>query len=419
MGRKADTVEVALSELAEAMKAEGPDPADVHLSGSFPEDLADEEHRWLSLGAPEALAFEEAICAVEEDIRFEGLSLSQGKPYRDALWRFVCLCELRPGDDNVASFFGEQAGEPEERTCFFGVEALTVKAPLEVAGVRILPTDHEDVPGADPWFRLDPPIGAVVAVPITGLNLRRMRVRAEVPARHALRVLRLAIRENRFVTEMQLRFRLGDSYSFGPRLGGWETHSDARWELVLDEELETAVAGQALTRLTARPDTNIGRRAERALRWIDEASLSTDRVNGMLFGFFALEAMLGSRSQGLKGRDLAFKRALLSVAVKKHFSDPERAYRLYDEVRSDAVHGGEPELDEEEFRVFSSDVREALGEYLELAEREGIVNRKGVIRYLLRHPERGRLEEWLIERDADWQHYLDELRSGTASKRPS
>lgn len=107
------------------------------------------------------------------------------------------------------------------------------------------------------------------------------------------------------------------------------------------------------------------------------------------------------------------------MAVKKHFSDPERAYRLYDEVRSDAVHGGEPELDEEEFRVFSSDVREALGEYLELAEREGIVNRKGVIRYLLRHPERGRLEEWLIERDADWQHYLDELRSGTASKRPS
>lgn len=85
------------------------------------------------------------------------------------------------------------------------------------------------------------------------------------------------------------------------------------------------------------------------------------------------------------------------MAVSEHFSDPELVRDLYDAVRSDAVHGGEPALSEDEFRAFSADIRDALREYLELAEREEIVTRKGMIKYLLAHPERPRLEEWLLD----------------------
>jgi hypothetical protein len=400
-------VEVRLRDLAASLKAKPLEPAGVCKSGGIPDDLTEPGRTWLSLGPADANAFEEALAAIEADIRFEALSVRQGRPYHDALWRYACLCEMRHGDDHIAAFLAENVTEPEERTCFFGVEALRVKAPLELAGTRLLPVGHPDIPPAEGRFTLDPPIGSVIAVPVIGSNLKRMRRRAEVPARHVLRLLRLAISEHRFVNELQLRFRLGDGYSFGPRLFGWETHADARWEVELDAELLEKVLDRPIARLPAIPDNRIGRQAERALRWIDQATLSTDRVNAMLFGFFALEAMLGARDHGLKATDLAFKRAMLSVAVSEHFSDPERIRDLYDEVRSDAVHGGEPALSQDEFRTFSADIRDALREYLELAESEGIVNRKGMIKYLLTHPERPRLEGWLLENGGPpWREYL-------------
>ena len=395
--------------LAAALQAEAPDPVEVSMSGAIPPDLADADATWLSLGPAEGVAFEDAMAALEVDLRFEALSLGQGRPYRDALWRFACLCAMRPEEDHIEAFLAEHIVEPDERTCYFGVEALLVKAPVALPGVRLLPIDHEEVPPAEGRFTLDPPVGAVIAVPVTGSNLGRMRRRAEVPARHALRLLRLAIPANRFVSEYQLRFRLGDGYSFGPRLFGWETHADARWEIELVPELLDTIVESPLARLPAVPDTRLGRQAERALRWIDEATLSSDRVNAMLFGFFALEAMLGSRDLGLKAADLAFKRGLLSVAVSEHFADPERIRDLYAEVRSDAVHGGEPALREDEFRAFSADVRAALREYLELAEREGLLTRRAMIKYLLSHPDRPRLEEWLLGRDGDaWERYFGE-----------
>jgi hypothetical protein len=299
-------VEATLRDLANALDGEPPEPAEVRMSGSIPDDLAEPGKTWLSLGPADAIAFDKASAALAADIRFEALSLRQGRPCRDAPWRFVCLCEMRPDDDHIDAFLAEHATEPEERTCFFGVEALKIEVPLELAGTRLLSIDHPDVPPAEGLFTLDPPIGSVIAAPVTSSNLQRMRSRAEIPARHALRLLRLAISEHRFVNELQLRFRLGDGYSFGARLFGWETHDDARWEIELDAELLGKVLDRPIARLPAIPDSRVGRQAERALRWIDQATLSTDRVNAMLFGFFALEAMLGARDQGLKAADLAF-----------------------------------------------------------------------------------------------------------------
>jgi hypothetical protein len=407
MRRGEGEVEARLRDLAEALAGEVPNPAGIHISDAIPSDLADKDHRSLDLGGADALAFDAALAAFEADLRFEAVSLGQGTPYRDALWRYACLCDLRPDEDHLTAFIASHRSEPEERTCFFGVEALVIRVPLELSGVRLLPVDHEDVPPAEGRFTLEPPVGAVLAVPVSGSNLQRMKRRAEVPARHALRLLRLAIPESRFVNELQLRFRLGDGYSFGPRLFGWQTHADARWEIELDSGLLATVIDRPLARLPAAPETRIGRQAERALRWIDQATVSPDRVNAMLFGFFALEAMLGARDQGLKAADLAFKRAMLSVAVSGEFSDPERIRDLYAEVRSDAVHGGEPDLSEQEFHAFSADIRDALREYLDLAEREEILTRGAMIKLLLAHPKRPELEEWLLEHGGPaWEKYI-------------
>jgi hypothetical protein len=377
------------------------------FTGTIPRDLNESESPSLLLTERERGVLLAVQRSVEADLRFELLAASYGEPYRDALWRFACLCVLRPDEDHVVPFFTEHAREIEERTCYFAVEALTVKERVHLQGVRLLPTDAEEVPRPDHWFSLDSPVGSVIAVPVAGTNLKLMKERARPLAEHALRVARIALRENRFINAQQLRFRLSETYSFGPRLAGFDLHPDASLGLELDDELAALLETEPVAKLSAEPAHDLERRADRALRWLDQASLETEPVSAMLFCFFALEAMLGRRDHGLKARDLAFQRAMLSVAVNEHFAHPDRSYRLYDEVRNDAVHGGEPELSEEDYRNFTWDIRRALKEYLELAEREGFKTRKRLLRYLRKHPERSRLEKWLRENgDPDWDKYF-------------
>ena len=62
----------------------------------------------------------------------------------------------------------------------------------------------------------------------------------------------------------------------------------------------------------------------------------------LLYLFFALEAMLGDKSEGLKAPALAVRRAIRGLVTRDGFIHPARTYLLYDEVRSAAVHGEEP-----------------------------------------------------------------------------
>jgi hypothetical protein len=408
----ADPLAVELEALQTLLRKEVP-KEELEFAGTIPPDLGNEESRSLFLSDTQRAASVAVQRSVEDDLRFELIAARYGEPYREAIWRFSCLCVLRPREDHVAHFFAEHAREIEERSCYFAVEALTVSAPLSFQGVRLLPPDDDEVPPDEYWFNLDPPVGSVMAVPVTGTNLKLMKERARPLALHALRIMRIALRENRFINEQQLRFRLAETYSFGERLAGFDMHPDVAVGLSLDDELLGLLDSEPVAKLWSEPVNDLEGRANRAVRWIEEATLATDRVNAMLFAFFALEAMLGRRDQGLKAHDLSFQRAMLSVAVNEHFADPDRAYRLYDEVRTDAVHGGEPELSEAELRAFLWDVRLGLKEYLELADREEFKTRRRLLKYLRDHPDRQRLEKWLRENgDAGWAEYFAGRRSG-------
>lgn len=141
--------------------------------------------------------------------------------------------------------------------------------------------------------------------------------------------------------------------------------------------------------------------------------IEADPLKSLLFLFFALEAMLGDRSEGLKAHGLAYRRTLLSLATKESFTDPSRAYLLYDEVRSAAVHGEEaPPVSDDVWRALLWDVRLALNEYLELAARDGFQTRRRVLRYLRGHPDRPRLDDWLLEFDeVIWKEFLSDSKS--------
>ncbi len=371
----------------------------------IPDDLASADRRMLGLFKDEMDAFEDAQAVLLADVRFEHM----GKTIEDRVWRFVCQCDGDREHDFVGNFVSEHGQEPTESVCYIPVESLEVDEEVQLPGMSLLPVADGRLPPAHPGFSLERPVSSVAAVSTSGTDYGRMAERARAVTEHALRALRVGMREHYGVPEQQLRFRLAHSYSFGEGLVGWSAAPDVRWGLKLDAELLGVFESQAVSGMPLEPATDIEKKADVALVWIERAMLETDEVTTLLYLFFALEALLGDRSEGLKAHGLAFRRAMLSIAISERFAHPRRAYLLYDEVRSAAVHGGRPPAIERSTVVnFAADVRRALNEFLEFAEANDFQRRGRLLKALEEHPERGRFSEWLRENDGPtWRDYLD------------
>lgn len=157
--------------------------AEAVLSFAVPEDLREPTADVLYLGIDQAEVFREARSMLAADLRFEHLTASvTGDPLQDALVRFACLCEMNRATEQIAPFFAEHYREPQERLCFIGVEYLQVSEPFNLFGVRLLPVDHAEVPDSGGFFKIDPPVGAVVAVPTEGTHLALMKDRGAAVA---------------------------------------------------------------------------------------------------------------------------------------------------------------------------------------------------------------------------------------------
>src|SRR5260221_1788361 len=85
----------------------------------------------------------------------------------------------------------------------------------------------------------------------------------------------------------------------------------------------------------------------------------------LLYLFFALEALLGDKAEGLKAPLLAYRRAILGEAAGHGFTHPSVTFVLYEDVRSAAVHGGEvPEGTDEVVQNFAAGLPVAPNEEL-------------------------------------------------------
>lgn len=110
---------------------------------------------------------------------------------------------------------------------------------------------------------------------------------------------------------------------------------------------------------------------------------------------FALEAILGDRSEGQKAERLALRRATLAAKHTGTRVNPRRRriYDLYDQPRSDAVHGEDPrEVTRDEVQRLSADVRQAINEFLEYAAENGITKRSQLVKELDSDPMRDKIK---------------------------
>jgi hypothetical protein len=343
-----------------------------------------------------------AVDEVQADQRLE--HLDEHEADRE-VWRLVSEAFVDREQDHVPWFVETHARKPVTTTCFFPLEHLVIKRPMEVGDVRLLPVDDSEVP-AGRFVSFPPPSEGIMAARVEGTSPARMKERAVDQVTHALRLLRVGMREDVQIRDEQLRFRIGHEYAFKDGGEGWALPADHAIEAVLDERTLDLVTRQPLAGIAATATSRLDKHVLIALDWLDRARLATDQVVRTLFNFFALESLLGDRAEGEKGLAITFRRTMLSLAVEGHFSNPHAIYFLYDHVRSGAVHGeAQVEIDVREHRIFDWNARRALNEFLLFAEQGGFRRRAEVRRALANHLRAPEVLEWLRSRDERWEGF--------------
>lgn len=361
----------------------------------------------LQLTEGQLAAMKAAEDAIAADERFEYLA-----PAEDLIMEFAADCAADRQADHVKAFMERHGRDASERVCYFGVEFLRVSQAAEVAGIRLLPLDDPEIPDTNPLFKADQSIASFAAVPVTGTDDDRMAARARKLAEHALRVLRVALRQSSHgLNPQQLRFRLGTSHAFAEGVGGWQLHDDAAYPLDLPPDLTPILAAAVAGLPPTAPKKSINEKALLAVEWLDRAVFTSDPLVATLFRFFALEALLGDASDRLKNGPLALRQMTLGEIAVGYFVDPDDTFLKYDQVRSHAVHGEiTPTVTAEQASEFAWAVRETLDQYLAVANRHGFTRRRQLLDLLDDYPKRDELIAWIRDRGSPkWIEYLDSI----------
>ena len=361
--------------------------------------------RWMILTPAQTKDFNNVLSKLDSDPRFEWIT---PKELDSALWRVVCEARLRPNDLTVAdTFLEEHTREPIEETCYFRIEGLTINAEVDIFDVRLLPASTVAVPDHIKAFEAidyssgSPPDGSVAAVPVAGTRGVRMAERGRAGAEHAVRLLRMTLKAHRELDDRSLRFKVSSTvWWMGGGGGRWSMPDRPTRALPLLADFVSLATSQPVGRLSAAGGNDIEEHARIALGWFERAQLDDDPIPKMLYLFFALEAILGDRSEGLKAEKLALRRAIVGHLTTGSFRHPRRVYTQYEQIRNEAVHGGQPQLvGEKEVVQFSADIRDGINEFLQLAESGGHRSRTELLRLLDDDPARAELAANLYTED--------------------
>jgi hypothetical protein len=369
---------------------------------TLPADLTSDEAKTVYFFRDEVEAADAATAALLGDLRFEHLDHAE-----DKVRRFMAECWTDRSTDHVPLFVASHSAEVRKATCFIPVEFLAVTSVREFPGVRLLPVDDPQIPRQAPGFILEKPTGCVAAVEVEGTSLAKMADRARGCVRFVLRAVRVA--ESGRVNDFQLRFRIGIGYAFDDRLQGWNRRSDDAYELTLTEQGVKELLGHPALSVPMSGRSDIEEKAALAMDWMERACLTGDNLIAMLYRFFALEALLGDKSEGLKAHGLAFREMMLSHIVEGGFRHPNATFFYYDQIRSVAVHGGQaPDVPKDAAGQFEWAVREALCDYLALARQQGFAKRGKLIQFLGQHPDKPELLTWIRDYGGpDWNKFLE------------
>lgn len=387
-----------LQKLVRATKIKKPQ----EVASTFVVEGEDNEPTNVCLTFKEVGMFSTVVGLLESDLRFEHLFDA-----RAVLRGFVADCLRKTDRDQVPIFLNLHERVPQNDICFIAVRDLVVKREIEIGPLRLLPPNAPEMPIKDPG----PHVTGIVAVPTLGTNTIAMVDRARAEAELQLRRLRVALRADPWIPDEQLRFRLDRQFALASGGSGVVMESDVSWDLELGDDLIEKASREPIMRLAGTPEGRLGRQFDLAVRWIEAAYLTGDPELKTLQLCFALEAILGRKSDQLKGERIAFRRAVLGQVMSGGFTDPDRVFDIYRQARSATAHGEIAErVPERELTVFSWDVRLAVNEAISYSADGNHTTREDLLRGLESTDEWTETAEWLRQRgQKKWRKFLEQL----------
>lgn len=401
---KADPAVAALKRVQQAIRSTTQVAPDECVRSQRVPGTRGSDSRYIMFNAAGRSAVEKAAHVLGADERFEHMRNPE-----DAIWELATAVAVDKTSDFVASFVERHSRPVQELRCFVAIDHLKTSGPWRVGAVEFLPLDHETVPKPSGWFRPGVHWGTVAATTVAGTNLGRMADRARIVVDDALRLMRLDLLTSQMgITDAQMRFRTGDAYAFSEELTGWRRSPGEAIELEAITDLSSHLISSPLGQLLQPAHDDLTSAMRVAATWLERALFSADPLVDILFSFFGLEALLGRKSDALKGDSLAVRQMTLDHELTGAFAHPNKLWQQYDQIRSAAVHGSiTPAVDARDARELRYGVTRTLEQVITLADREGIQRKDALLRWLDNHQDLPALAEWLIQYGgSDWRNYF-------------
>jgi len=268
---------------------------DTALSINLEDDLATDKIKSLRFTSNESDAIDTLGNELYHNQGFEYLYFDLTKLIR----RLACEYVVSNDKTLFDKFLSDHYREPENLRVFIPIVGLETTEPTKLQNVTLLkfPIDGLEL-NENGYFE---GIGTVAQVYVSGTDPSFMRDRALAIINHELKILRVGLRAHNQIHDQQLMFKPGRGWAIENGRIGWTDHKDTAYSLGISKAfLADNLIEQPLYAIPFVPTNRIERKVKLALEWLDQSRLATDPLMRLLYDMFALETLLGDRSEGKK-----------------------------------------------------------------------------------------------------------------------
>jgi len=206
----------------------------------------------------------------------------------------------------------------------------------------------------------------------------------------------------RFVRNEQLLFSLSIDYAIRKTsdltaMGGWKRDFSPLpfdYEDIFAEFTDKANEHYAVI-ISLNP--KIRNAIERAYYWIAKSISELDFDMKITLLFTALESLLTTINDGMKGQRIAYRIALLNTSFETPYAHPSEILEIY-KMRNDIIHGSKVDVaSKSEYYTLMRIVRQVLDFYIKFAEKNSVKKPLDIINLLISSDESKKLQKWLVK----------------------
>lgn len=243
----------------------------------------------------------------------------------------------------------------------------------------------------------------IAIIPEKGNNPKLVFGRAKRKANFIIRLLQTSLAENRFIWDEQLLFRPGTAIMYKDVEN--PSHIGSSWKrgyepilTKVDERLERNIndfLGKMPEIIQEKLPTGLLNHFRIAITWIGRAIDEDDPDIKIVYLSTALEAILTTLSDRMKGETLAYRMLLLNSYVDEPFIHPANVLWIY-ELRSKLIHGSELTVaSKSEYYTMKHVAFDTLLHSLKVIRQKGLNNLAEFLEFLETRGESQKILDWL------------------------